>query len=494
MAKTRKMNQSILESMWVGKTFDDFLFRPQKGIVNSRVLISLTSTLTSGISLELPIISSNMDSVTGKRMAETMALEGGLGVIHRGQAIDKQSETVESVKRSHSAIIENPLCLPLCATIGEARAFSRRHNINGILIETTPGSNVLAGVLTRRDIPWQEDFDQYPVKEFMTEFSKLKTACQPVSVDEADRIMFQGRIERLPLVNASRQIQGLVTRKDLRFLRERRYASKDSKGHLLVSAAIGCTGDYLERADQLALAGVDCFFMDIAHGHSSVLEKAIEAIKIRHPQLPIVAGNVATGEGAQFIRDVGADGVKVGVGPGRGCRTRLETAAGVPQLQAIREVWCAVGNDISIMADGGVKHDKDIFLALACGADTVMLGSALSGTDESPGRVIEDPATHTKKKTYRGMTSPEAVLESLYATSEDETDLALDTPPEGQEIQVPYKGSVTDILHRIRGHLRSSVSYTGQKSLADARAEILPNPLNYLVPLSSAAQRESFER
>ena len=217
-------------------------------------------------------------------------------------------------------------------------------------------------------------------------------------------------------------------------------------------------------------------------------------MKARHPQLPIIAGNVATSEGAQFIRDVGADGVKVGVGPGRGCRTRLETAAGVPQLQAIREVWCAVGNDISIIADGGIRYDKDIFLALACGADTVMLGSALSGTDESPGRVIEDPATHTKKKTYRGMTSPEAVLESLYDTSEEAADLALDTPPEGQEIQVAYKGSVTDILHRIRGHLRSSVSYAGQKSLADARARILPNPLDHLVPLSSAAQRESFER
>ena len=268
MARVIKMKQPTFESTWIGKTFDDFLFRPQKGVVNSRGLIPLTSTLTSGIALELPIISSNMDSVTGRKMAETMALEGGLGVIHRGQTIEKQAETVESVKRSHSAIIENPLCLPLCATIGEARAFSRRHNINGILIETTPGSNVLAGVLTRRDIPWQEDFDQSPVEDFMTEFSKLKTASQPVSVDEADRIMFQGRIERLPLVGTKRQIEGLVTRKDLRFLRERRYASKDPKGHLLVGAAVGCNGDYLERADQLAIAGVDCFFMDIAHGHS----------------------------------------------------------------------------------------------------------------------------------------------------------------------------------------------------------------------------------
>jgi IMP dehydrogenase len=333
------------------------------------------------------------------------------------------------------------------------------------------------------------------VEEFMTPFDELKTAPYPASADDADRIMFEGRIERLPLVDSDRQIQGLITRKDLRFLRERPYASKDSKGRLLVAAAIGCTGDYIERADQLANAGVDCFFVDIAHGHSAVLEKAIEMLKTRFPEVPLISGNVATGEGARFMRTLGADGVKVGVGPGRGCRTRLETAAGIPQLQAIREVWCAVGGEMSIMADGGVRYDKDIFLALACGADTVMLGSALSGTDEAPGRVIEDPATHTKKKIYRGMTSPEAVLESLYETSDnDALDSALDTPAEGQEMQVPYKGSVTDILHRIRGHLRSAVSYAGSETLAGARAQILPDPLAYLVPLTPAAQRESYER
>lgn len=489
------MNHPQLEPAWIGKTFDDFLFRPQKGISPTRSHIPLTSPLTPSLSLELPIVSSNMDSVTGRKMAETMALEGGLGVIHRGQSIEKQTVTVERVKRSHSAIIENPLRLPLHATIGEARAFARQHNINGILIETTPGSNILAGVLTRRDIPWQRESDQRPVEEFMTPFDELKTAPYLVSADDADRIMFEGRIERLPLVDTGRQIQGLITRKDLRFLRERPYASKDSKGRLLVAAAIGCTGDYIERADQLAGAGVDCFFVDIAHGHSVVLEKAIESLKTRFPEIPLISGNVATGEGARFMQALGADGVKVGVGPGRGCRTRLETAAGIPQLQAIREVWCAVGGEMSIMADGGVRYDKDIFLALACGADTVMLGSALSGTDEAPGRVIEDPATHTKKKIYRGMTSPEAVLESLYETPDnDALDSALNTPAEGQEMQVPYKGSVTDILHRIRGHLRSAVSYAGSDTLAGARAKILPDPLAYLVPLTPAAQRESYER
>ena len=316
-----------------------------------------------------------------------------------------------------------------------------------------------------------------------------------MATEEAERIMFDGRIERLPLIDDEQRIHGLITRKDVRFLRERPFASKDAKGRLLAGAAVGCSGDFLERAQALLEAGADCLFVDIAHGHSQVMQNGVERLRAQFPNVPLVCGNVATGAGAQFMRDLGADAVKVGVGPGRGCRTRLETAAGVPQLQAIREVWCAVGGEIAIMADGGVRHDKDIFLALACGADTVMLGSALSGTDEAPGRVIEDPATHSKKKIYRGMTSPEAVMESLYDGEDAEAmDAALATPPEGQEIQVPYRGSVVDILHRIRGHLRSAVSYSGCESLAGAREMTLPDPLQYLIVLSDAARRESYER
>ena len=316
-----------------------------------------------------------------------------------------------------------------------------------------------------------------------------------MATEEAERIMFDGRIERLPLIDDEQRIHGLITRKDVRFLRERPFASKDAKGRLLAGAAVGCSGDFLERAQALLEAGADCLFVDIAHGHSQVMQNGIERLRAQFPNVPLVCGNVATGAGAQFMRDLGADAVKVGVGPGRGCRTRLETAAGVPQLQAIREAWCAVGGEIAIMADGGVRHDKDIFLALACGADTVMLGSALSGTDEAPGRVIEDPATHSKKKIYRGMTSPEAVMESLY-DGEDAAaiDAALATPPEGQEIQVPYRGGVVDILHRSRGHLRSAVSYAGCESLAGAREMTLPDPLQYLIVLSDAARRESYER
>jgi IMP dehydrogenase len=225
------------------------------------------------------------------------------------------------------------------------------------------------------------------------------------------------------------------------------------------------------------------------------MEDAVKQLRKRFGDVPLVCGNVATAEGAQFLKDIGADAIKVGVGPGRGCRTRLETAAGVPQLQAIRETWLAVGDTIPIIADGGVQTDKDIFLALICGASSVMLGSTLSGTDEAPGHVIEDPATNMKKKIYRGMTSPEAVFDALYDTEDsEEVNDALETPAEGQEIQVPYKGSVVDILKRIRGHLRSSVSYAGETSLAAARDKILPDPGRYLIPLSEASRRESYER
>jgi IMP dehydrogenase len=489
------MDKQALDPVWIGKTFDDFLFRPQRGVTTTRASIPLRAQLTGALALELPIVSSNMDSVTGGDMAQTMALEGGLGVIHRGQSIERQSETLARVKRSHSAVIEQPRTLPAGSTIGEARAFARRHKINGILIETRPGSAILAGVLTRRDIPWDRVHDSETVETFMTPLAQLKTAGPQVATEEAERIMFEGRIERLPLIDDQHRIHGLITRKDVRFLRERPFASKDIKGRLLAGAAVGCAGDFLERAQALLEAGADCLFVDIAHGHSQVMQHGIEHLRGQFPDVPLVCGNVATGAGARFMCDLGADAVKVGVGPGRGCRTRLETAAGVPQLQAIREAWCEVGGEISIMADGGVRHDKDIFLALACGADTVMLGSALSGTDEAPGRVIEDPATHSKKKIDRGRTSPEAVMESLYDSEDIEAvDAALATPPEGQEIQVPYRGSVVDILHRIRGHLRSAVSYAGCDSLESAREATLPDPLQHLIVLSDASRRESYER
>ena len=290
------------------------------------------------------------------------------------------------------------------------------------------------------------------------------------------------------------RIRGLITKQDVMLHRHHPHVSKDGKGRLLVGAATGATGDYLERAAALVDCGADVMLIDIAHGHSRVMRRAVQAFRARFPDTPLVCGNIGTAAGARFLADLGASAIKVGIGPGRGCRTRLETAAGVPQLQAVRECWLAVGEEIPIIADGGVRHDKDIFLAIACGASTVMMGSALSGTDESPGRVIVDPKTGQKTKLYRGMTSPQAVLQTLYGAEESELDEALETPAEGQEVQVAYKGSVADILGRIRGHLRSSVSYGGGESLQEVRGRIVNDPAAYLIPLSDASRRESYER
>ena len=482
-----------VEPLFLGRTFDDFLLRPREGVVGSRSAVSLTSRLTDAIRLELPVVSANMDSVTGGAMAKTLALEGGIGFVHRGMSIEAQVREVEAVKRSHGFVVEQPFRIPRGATVREAREAMRRQGTS-LLVEEEPGSGVLAGVLSSRDLPWFEGHEERPVAELMTPFERLETRAPGVSLEEAERALFDRRIEKLPLVDAERRIRGLITKQDVILHRHRPGVSKDGKGRLLVGAATGATGDYLERAAALLAAGADVMLIDIAHGHSRVMRRAVEAFRARLGGVPLVCGNVGTAEGARFLADLGADAIKVGIGPGRGCRTRLETAAGVPQLQAIREAWLAVGERVPIVADGGIKADKDAFLALACGASTVMMGSALSGTDEAPGTVIVDPASGQKKKIYRGMTSPQAVLNTLYGAEEEDVEAALDTPAEGQEIQVPYRGSVVDILKRIRGHLRSAVSYAGCAALAEARERILPDPAAWLVPLSEASRRESYER
>ena len=481
-----------VEPGFIGRTFDDFLFRPRKGEARSRRGVRLTSRFSRNVTLELPIVSANMDSVTGAEMAKTLALEGGLGFVHRAMSIAVQAEKVAQVKRSHGHKVEKPIVLPKDALLREAREVIRSHSITGILIEETRGSGVLAGMLSNRDMPWAGGQDDRPVEAFMTPFERLHVAAPDVDVAEAERILYQHRIEKLPLVDSARRIVGLITKNDIILSHRRPESTKDPKGRLRVGAAIGARGDFLERADALVESGADVLLIDIAHGHSEVMRRAAEQLRARHPRVELVCGNVGTAEGARFLRDLGADAIKVGIGPGRGCRTRLETAAGVPQLQAIREAWRAVGEDVPIIADGGVRDDKDLFLALICGASSVMLGSMLAGTDEAPGTVIVDPASGQKHKLYRGMTSPQAVFQALYdeASAED----SLETPAEGQELQVPYKGSVVDVLQRIRGHLRSAVSYAGEESLAATRERVLPDPLAHLVPLSPAAQRESYER
>ena len=303
--------------------------------------------------------------------------------------------------------------------------------------------------------------------------------------------MFEHRVEKLPLVDEGGRLAGLVTMRDLKLYKQKPHSTKDARGRLRVGAAVGATGDYFERAAALVEQEVDVLLLDVAHADSEPVARAMKQLRARHPRLPLVVGNVATAAATRFLLELGADAIKVGVGPGRGCRTRLETGAGVPQLQAVREVFLAAAGKVPVIADCGVRDDKDLFLAIVCGAASVMLGSMLSGTDEAPGMVVEDPATRQKMKLYRGMTSPEAVADGA---EDDELAEALRTPAEGQSVRVPYVGSVVGILSRVRGHLQSAVSYAGETTLAAAQEKIARDPGRFLIPLSEASRRESFVR
>jgi IMP dehydrogenase len=480
-----------LEAMFVGRTFDDFLFRPQHSPVRSRREVGLAMPLVGGIDLALPVVGANMDTVVGEEMAKTLALEGGIGFLHRNASIEDQAARVRYVKTRHSHVIAEPLLLERTATIAEARHAIRMYNASSFLIEETKGSGVLAGILSHRDMPLDSASDGRPVAEFMTPRERLVTRAPTVSMEEAERAMFDSRVEKLPLVEGGSRIRGLVTMRDLKLYKQKPHSTKDDRGRLRVGAALGATGDYLERGQALVDEEVDVLLLDVAHADSEVLETALRSLRKRFPETPLVVGNVATAAAARRLADLGADAIKVGVGPGRGCRTRLETGAGVPQLQAVREAWLATEGRVPIVADGGVRDDKDLFLAVACGASTVMLGSLLSGTDEAPGMLVEDPATRQKMKLYRGMTSPEAVADGA---EDDELAEALRTPADGQSVRVPYVGSVVGILARIRGHLQSAVSYAGEADLKAAHCKIAREPARFLIPLSEASRRESFVR
>lgn len=490
-----------MKDFFLGKTFDDFLIRPQLGLLERRDRASLTMPLSRNIKISLPIVAANMDTVTGAGMMKAMALEGGFAFLHRNCSIADQVAMVKDVKRQHSHVVEKPLIISPEETIADAIRITREHNISCLLIEKYKGSGILVGILSKRDLEFAKNMLAFNEKaaDFKGTKWPLAVADPTVSMEVAEKIMLDTRVEKLPLVkiiNGDMHIKGLVTLRDLRAAQQRPYSSKDHKGRLLVGAAIGATGDYLERAAELIKYGADCILIDIAHGHSKVMEKAIKNFREHFDsRTQLICGNVATYEGSLFLAQLGVDGIKVGVGPGKGCRTRLETGFGVPQLQALQEARFALHvhfcgpSPIPIIADGGMKNDKDIFLAIACGASTVMLGSMLSGTDESPGDIITDSATRQKVKFYRGMTSPEAVLSKDGATED-----SLNRPAEGQTHKMPYVGSVTDVLRRIRGHLQSSVSYSGTGSLAEAHTEISENPELYLIPLSEASKVESFER
>jgi IMP dehydrogenase len=481
-----------LEPFFVGRTFDDFLFRPQHSPVARRRDVDLTLPLVRGLDLTLPVVGANMDTVVGAEMAKALALEGALGFLHRNASLAEQAGGVRYVKSRHSYVIDRPALLDRTATIAQARQAIRNHTAGGLLIEETQGSGLLAGILSLRDMPLDRKAEGRPVAEFMTPRARLVTRPPTVTMEEAEQIMFGHRVEKLPLVDDGNHIRGLITMRDLKLYKQKPYSTKDARGHLRVGAAVGAVGDYVRRTEALLAEKADVILLDVAHADADAAETAVKEIRGRFKDTPLVVGNVATREGARWLAGLGVDAVKVGIGPGRGCRTRLETGAGVPQLQAVREAWLGVEGKLPIIADGGVQNDKDVFLAIACGASAVMLGSLLAGTDESPGIVVEDPATRQKVKLYRGMTSPEAVMEG--AANEEEIAEALRTPAEGQSVRVPYVGSVVGILARLRGHLQSAVSYAGEKDLRSAQLKIAADPGRFLIPLSDASRRESFVR
>ena len=487
-------DRNRLEDIFFGATYGDFLFRPQFGVVKTRRDVELTMPLSRNIEISVPIIGANMDTVTREKMMKTLSLEGCFGFLDRNCSIAEQAARVKHVKRQHSFVIENPIMISRKNTVFEAGKVLETQNISTLLVEEQAGSGILAGILTHRDLLAAQGHESDLVEKFMTPFRRLITASPKISINNAEKMMLEERIEKLPLINKNRKITGLITMRDLRLAKQKPYSTKDKKDRLMVGAAIGATGDFMERGEALVFAGVDCVLMDIAHAHSEGVKNAVKQFKSKFKSVDLVCGNVATKEGAKFLMDLGVDGIKVGVGPGRGCRTRLEVGAGVPQLQAIREAYLAVQGRVPIIADGGVGNDKDIALAILSGASTVMLGSLLSGTDESPGVVIEDPSTRRKVKMYRGMTSAEAVIDGNFLKRDPEDVLTNSQAQEGQSVTVPYVGSVTDVIKRIKDHLRSAVSYAGAKDLYGAHKKVSSNPADYLIKLTEASRKESFER
>jgi IMP dehydrogenase len=486
-----------------GCTFDDFLLAPQRSIVDRRdpATIDLSASLTESLRLSRPMVSANMDTVTRAEMAIVMAEEGGIGIIDRGFRpgdIEPQVREALKVKRTQHGVIPDPLTIAPEATLAEATAVMARAKVGTLVVVDADWR--LQGMLTERDLQFVDDLTA-PVASRMTPRARLATFRGRPDQDATGRAMAEHRVKKLPVVDDGDRLVGLVTARDLIRLRDMPHATRDEQGRLRVGAAIGARGDYLERAAELVKAGVDVLVIDIAHGHSMVMERALAEVRKRFPVMDVIAGNVATAEGATFLADRGASAVKVGIGPGGGCTTRLTTSFGVPQLQAIVECHRALGGRVPLIADGGVKRHGAIALALMCGGDTVMLGSAFAGTTEAPGEVVKKSVLLPESqkpvkvpfKVLRGMASIEAIKDRLDVEDATAVDLQA-IGAEGMEVSVPLRGSARSVMQEMMKHLCSSISYGGAESLADLRRRFLAEPQRYLIRLSESARRESYER
>jgi len=445
-----------------GFTFDDVLLVPKYSDITTRSQTDLRTKLSKNISINIPFVSANMDTVTESSMAVTMAQAGGIGIIHRFLTITEQANEVLRVKRSGSVIIENPYSIGPEKTVKDALEYAKEKGVSGLLV--LDSNSQLVGIVTNRDILFETDTNKL-VRDIMTK--DVITAKNGINMDEAKDILHKNKIQKLPIIDESGKVTGLITSKDIRNIEDYPSASKDKKGRPLVGAAVGVKGDFLERTEALLEAGADTIVVDIAHGHSENAINTVKHIKKAFPDCDLIAGNVATAQGTEDLIKAGVDAVKVGVGSGSICITRVITGSGVPQLTAVMD--CAkVGKeyDIPIISDGGTRNSGDATKALAAGASSVMIGSMLGGTDESPGTVLTKNGK--RFKVYRGMASLAA---SIGRKSKETGMISLDDDlndyvAEGVEAMVLYKGTVVDILKQLTGGVRSGLSYCGAHTIS----------------------------
>ena len=445
-----------------GFTFDDVLLVPAYSEVLPKD-VNLQTKFSRNITLNVPLISAAMDTVTESELAIAIAREGGMGVIHKNMSIQEQAHEVHTVKRAENGMIYDPVTIKRGSKVIDALNMMREYHIGGIPVIDEQG--MLVGIVTNRDLRFETDMDR-KIDEVMTK-DHLITTSSTTHLDEATNILQTYKIEKLPVVDKKGKLVGLVTYKDIKKANDKPYACKDALGRLRVAAGIGVTGDSLQRAEALVEAGVDAIVIDTAHGHSRGVVNVLEAVKKSFPQIDVVVGNIATGEAARFLVDHGADGVKVGIGPGSICTTRIIAGIGVPQLSAVYDVAKALqGTDIPLIADGGIRYSGDIVKALAAGAHSVMLGGMFAGVEESPGDTII--FNGRKYKSYRGMGS----LEAMEKGSKDRyfqnnvTD-SKKLVPEGIAARVPFKGSLYEVAYQMLGGLRAGMGYCGAATIED---------------------------
>lgn len=443
-----------------GLTYDDVLLVPAFSEVLPRE-VNIQTKFTRNITINVPIISAAMDTVTESKMAIAMAQEGGIGVLHKNMTIEAQAMKVRRVKRAESGMIIDPVTLPLTAKVEHAKKYMAEYGIGGIPIVGEDGT--LKGIVTNRDLRFEHDYKR-PITEVMTS-EKLVTAAVGTSLQDAEKILQQHKIEKLLIVDDNYKLSGLITFRDITKLSQKPNANKDQYGRLRVAAAIGVTGDAVQRAEALVNAGVDAVVIDTAHGHTKGVVAVLKEIKTKFPELDVIVGNIATGEAAKYLVEAGADAVKVGIGPGSICTTRVVAGVGFPQFSAVLEVAAAIkGTGVPVIADGGIRYTGDIPKAIAAGADTVMLGSLLAGTKESPGQTIIYEGR--KFKSYRGMGSVEAMKEgSKDRYFQDVEDDIKKLVPEGIVGRVPYKGDLYESIHQFIGGLRAGMGYCGAKDI-----------------------------